>query len=58
MSSKEWFDYTDDDLQNTDKQKEVFCRMIRLLEDKGKCRYIFHRLAFTLFGDSFGDEDW
>lgn len=48
---KQWT-YTITDLQNTDKQKQVFKEMLKSLEDKGMCRDVFHRLAEVLFNDS------
>lgn len=32
-------------------QIEIFEQMLHSLEQQGKCRYVYHRLAFVLFGD-------
>lgn len=47
----EWFDYTEVELKDKEKQKEVFQEMLMRLERMGDCRYIFHRLAKELFDD-------
>ena len=48
---KEWFDYNKEDLKDVEKCKEVFARMLRVLENDGHCRGVFHLLAFELFND-------
>jgi hypothetical protein len=56
MTNREWFDYTEEELRgNPARQREVFRRMIQVLEKHGECRYVFHRLALHLFGDDMDD---
>lgn len=46
------FDYTEDELKaDPEKRKQVFNEMLNRLEDEGNCRYVFHALAYVLFGD-------
>lgn len=47
----EWFDYTVKDLENEEKRKQVFKRMLDRLESEDLCRKVFHNLAFVLFKD-------
>lgn len=49
---KEWFDWTEEDLLDDEKQKQIFGKMLRVLENDGHCREVFHRLASLLFNDS------
>ena len=51
----EWFDYTEEDLLDDVKRKEVFQRMLTNLENDGHCRAVYHRLASLLFNDSMGE---
>jgi hypothetical protein len=50
----EWFNYTEEDLKDTAKCKEVFKHMLDRLETDGHCRHVFHRLAYALFNDDMG----
>lgn len=53
---KEWFDATHDELfHDKEKQKLVFERMLRILENDGHCRSVFHKLAWALFQDEMGE---
>ena len=45
-------DFSLEDLKNQENQKRVFEVMLHTLEVEGKCKYVFHRLALTLFGDT------
>lgn len=52
MPDREWFDWTEEEIERDKaKQAALFKRMIQRLETDGHCRYVFHRLAFVLFGD-------
>ena len=48
---REWFDYTEEDLLDDGKRKEVFLHMLRVLENDGHCREVYHLLASLLFND-------
>ena len=37
-------------------QIEIFEEMIYRLEKEGKCRKVYHRLAFVLFGEDWTEE--
>lgn len=55
MPVKEWFDYNEEELKEIEKQEAVFIRMLRILENEGKCRAVFHHLSKVLFGNENGE---
>lgn len=55
MEPREWFDYAADDLKDEAKRKEVFKRMLQVLEKRGDCRYVYHRLSISLFNEDIGE---
>ncbi len=51
-----WAAYSIEDLKaDPVKQRQVFEEMLVRLEQAGNCRFVFHRLAYAVFGDSFGE---
>jgi hypothetical protein len=50
---REQTDYLIETLKDKQKQEEIFLQMLNQLEYDGSCRYVYHRLAFVLFGKNF-----
>lgn len=46
---KDIFELSIDELKNSPElQRQVFQLMLLALEDNGRCRHVYHRLAFVL----------
>jgi hypothetical protein len=43
--------------ENKNLRIQVFIHMLETLESTGKCKYVYHRLAYALFGEDWKHDD-